>query len=80
MMERVELVSNFENSKLLPLMANQILEKYKITETSNEKKVLCYIYAKVQSLILRFNYEQEAILIVNFQKYLELTITEINNL
>ena len=77
-MERVELVSNFENSKLLPLMANQILEKYKITETSNEKKVLCYIYAKVQSLILRFNYEQEAVLIVNFQKYLELTITEIN--
>jgi hypothetical protein len=77
MIQRVELLCKFENRKLLPLIEDHIVEYHKITQDSNEKRVIHYILATVKSLKFRFNFEEEAVLIVNFKKYLEITNDEI---
>ena len=62
-------LSKFENRKLLPLIEDHTVEYHKITQDSNEKRVIHYILATVKSLKFRFNFKEEAVLIVNFEKF-----------
>ena len=77
MIERVELLSKYKNRKLLPLIEDQIVAYHKITQDFKMKRVLRYILATVKSLIFFLNFEEEAVLIVNFENYLEITNDEI---
>ncbi len=76
-MERVILLSQFENRNLLPLIEDQIVDYYKIIQNQNEKRVLGFMLASIKSLIFRHNFEEVAVLIANFKKYLEITKDEI---
>ena len=77
LIEKFKILDSFENRKLLLLFQNQISEYFNMAKTSNEKRILQYIYATIKSSILRYNYGEETVLVVNSKKFIEITRDEI---
>lgn len=47
--------------------------------SQKKKSVLNYIQAAIYSLVLRYNSAHEKVLVINLEKYLELTFSQIKN-
>ena len=77
LIERTKILNDFESRGLLPFLLEEIVDFYNRAENLNDKMVLLYIYATVQSTINRFNSQEETTLIINVKKLFEITRDEI---
>ncbi len=74
------LLKNNNNNRHLIKLQNEITKLIQNKQLSQtEQSVLGYIQASLSSLILRYNSAHEKALVINLEKYIELTFSQLNN-
>lgn len=81
LIEQAEILlkSNNNNRHLISLQneITKMIQNKQLSQT--ERSVLGYIRATLSSLIMRYNSAHEKALVINLEKYIELTFSQINN-
>ena len=80
LLERLDILSSSQNRHLLNLLQNKISEYFTDESTNlNEKMVLSYTNATIMSTINRYNNANSSVLVVDAQKFLQITWSKIKD-